>query len=84
MPTIAEFRGITVRMYYRDHPPPHFHAFYGGYEALVSIADGRIIAGDIPPAVRSLLAIWPTRNIDGLEANWSRARNLEPLEKIES
>jgi hypothetical protein len=26
MPTISEFFGILIRMYWDDHPPPHFHA----------------------------------------------------------
>jgi hypothetical protein len=30
MPEISRFLGIVIRMYYRDHPPPHFHAEYGG------------------------------------------------------
>jgi hypothetical protein len=29
MPTISQFYGITIRMYFDDHPPPHFHAYYG-------------------------------------------------------
>ncbi|MDQ2786112.1 MAG: DUF4160 domain-containing protein, partial [Chloroflexota bacterium] len=33
MPVIAVFDGITITMYYKDHPPPHFHARYGEYEA---------------------------------------------------
>jgi len=36
MPTISIFFGITVQMYWRDHPPPHVHVFYGGAEALLS------------------------------------------------
>ena len=24
MPTIAWFYGIAIRMYFLDHPPPHF------------------------------------------------------------
>ena len=33
MPTICEFFGILIRMYYNDHLPPHFHAEYSGDEA---------------------------------------------------
>lgn len=28
MPTLSEFFGITIRMYWLDHAKPHFHAFY--------------------------------------------------------
>jgi len=48
MPTIAWFYGIAVRMYVRDHPPPHFHAIYGEHEANVSIETGEVIEGALP------------------------------------
>jgi len=35
MPEISRFYGIIVRLYYRDHPPAHFHAIYGEHEALI-------------------------------------------------
>ena len=28
MPTVSFFYGIAIRMYLRDHVPPHFHAVY--------------------------------------------------------
>lgn len=43
MPIISLFFGIVIRMYHDDHPPPHFHASYQGFEAFVGIGDGAII-----------------------------------------
>ena len=37
MPTISEFYGILIKMYFDDHAPAHFHAFYGEHEALIDI-----------------------------------------------
>ena len=37
MPQISFFLGIIIRMFYRDHNPPHFHAIYGEYEGLIDI-----------------------------------------------
>lgn len=48
MPTIAYFYGIAIRMYFNDHPPPHFFASYRGHEANVSIATGDVIEGHLP------------------------------------
>ena len=45
MPTIAYFYGIAIRMYFADHPPPHFFATYSGHEANVSIETGEVIEG---------------------------------------
>ena len=30
MPELSRFYGIVIRMYFRDHGPPHFHAEYAG------------------------------------------------------
>ena len=48
MPTITWFYGIAIRMYFKDHPPPHFEAIYGEYEANVTIATGEVIAVRLP------------------------------------
>jgi len=39
MPQISKFFGIIISMYYDDHNPPHFHAYYGDYSAIISIYD---------------------------------------------
>ena len=44
MPRISEFYGIVIEMYFADHPPPHFHARYGGDEATIVIATGDVLA----------------------------------------
>ena len=44
-PRLAEFYGIVIYMYWRDHNPPHFHALYGGTEAQVLIDGGEILSG---------------------------------------
>lgn len=47
MPEISTFYGIVVYMYIDDHNPPHFHVWYDGYEAVVSIKDG-VVRGEFP------------------------------------
>jgi len=37
MPELTRFYGIIIRMYYDDHAPSHFHAFYGEHEAVFEI-----------------------------------------------
>jgi hypothetical protein len=29
MPVISMFFGLIIRMYYKDHNPPHIHVEYG-------------------------------------------------------
>ncbi len=37
MPEICRFYGIVIRMFYKDHNPPHFHIEYQEYEATIDI-----------------------------------------------
>jgi hypothetical protein len=39
MPEISGFLGVIIAMYYKDHPPPHFHAKYEGQTGVFTIAD---------------------------------------------
>ena len=48
MPQISRFFGIIISMYFDDHNPPHFHAKYGEFEALISIDNFSILEGDLP------------------------------------
>jgi hypothetical protein len=49
MPTISRFFGIVIAMYFDDHAPPHFHAYYGEHSAAVRIEPAGVIAGELPP-----------------------------------
>ena len=37
MPELCRFYGISIRLNFRDHNPPHFHALYGEHEAVIEI-----------------------------------------------
>ncbi|HEY7552033.1 MAG TPA: DUF4160 domain-containing protein [Hyphomicrobiaceae bacterium] len=82
MPTIAWFYGIAIRMYVRDHPPPHFQAIYGEFEANVSIETGTVIDGALPRRAARLVKEWTLANQPQLRENWRRARAGEQPEKI--
>jgi hypothetical protein len=51
MPQISFFLGIIIRMFYRNHNPPHFHAVYAEYEGLIDINKLELIGGSLPPRV---------------------------------
>ncbi len=82
MPVISIFFGIVIRMYHADHPPPHFHAAYGGFEAFVRIADGRIMAGTLPRRAARLVEAWAADHREALLRNWERGAALEPMELV--
>jgi uncharacterized protein DUF4160 len=55
MPELSRFYGIIVRMYFRDHAPPHFHAFYGDDEVVIDIQQISPIEGYFPPRALGLI-----------------------------
>ena len=83
MPQISYFLGVFIRMFYRDHNPPHFHAIYGDYEALIDIQKNEIISGTLTPRVLGLVVEWTALHQDELMINWERSKNKEELLKIE-
>ena len=82
MPTISEFLGIVIMMYYGDHAPPHFHARYGEFEALIQISPLGIQKGHLPPRVLSLVMEWAAIHQKELIKDWNRAANNQKLAKI--
>jgi len=82
MPTISWFYGIAIRMYFLDHPPPHFQAVYGEHEANVAIATGEVIQGYLPRTAANIVKQWAMAHQVELMENWNRARAKVPLERI--
>ena len=58
MPVISRFLGIVIRMYFEDHAPPHFHAFYGDAEAVVRIEPLALLTGRLPPCALARVVEW--------------------------
>ena len=83
MPKVSEFFGISIYIYWRDHPPPHFHAVYGEHEAAVSIHTLGLLSGDLPPRAFGLVMEWATRHQIDLLRVWKRAEALEPIDWID-
>ena len=82
MPEISRFLGIVIAMYYRNHPPPHFHARYSGQVGVFSIKDLRLIEGQLPRRVIALVLEWAFEHRSGLMENWELAMAKKPLHKI--
>ena len=70
MPELSRFYGVIIRMFYDDHPPPHFHAVYQDKEVQVNIETLEIMKGGFRVArCRSCwsgpLCIVPSWNVPG-------------------
>ena len=79
MPQISYFLGVIIRMFYRDHNPPHFHAFYGEYQALIDIQKNEILSGSLPPRVLGIVVEWTALHQLELLENWERVKRQEAL-----
>jgi hypothetical protein len=79
MPEVSRFYGIIIRFYYRDHPPTHFHAIYGEFEALIEIETGSIFKGKLPRTAYELVNAWRELHLQELRDDWNRARQQLPV-----
>lgn len=83
MPRVSEFYGIVIQMFTREHAPPHFHAAYGGDEALIGIDPIRVLNGRLPRRAHRLVFERAALHQGELMENWRRAEQRESLDRIE-
>lgn len=83
MPEISRFYGIAIYIYFREHDPPHFHAVYGEYEALIDIQTLGVLAGHLPARSLGLVVEWAELHKKEIKEAWNRARNHQIPNKIE-
>ena len=81
MPEIARFYGIIIKLFFGDHPPPHFHAVYGEHNALFDIETLEMFEGDLPNRARKLVVEWASLHQNELLEMWNNQefRKLPPL-----
>jgi len=83
MPTISVFFGIIIRMFYRDHNPPHFHAEYQGQNATFDF-DGKLLEGEIDSrTAKDLIKKWARLYKAELDKNWDQMRQKKQFTRIE-
>lgn len=82
MPEICRFLGIVISMYYTEHDPPHFHAKYGEDRGVFSINDLKLIEGELPKRIVSLILEWAFEHREELLEDWKLVEKKEELKKI--
>ena len=70
MPTISLFYGVAIRMHWRDHGPPHFHAVYESFRVSIDLRTLEIIQGTLPPRALALVLEWASIHQGELMENW--------------
>lgn len=87
MPTIAMFYGIIIRMYCSpsEHNPPHIHAYYQDYKAIIDIITCELSEGALPSRQLKLVLAWAEIHKEELLADWALASKGElpfPIEPL--
>lgn len=83
MAFVSTFFGVLIRMFYREHNPPHFHAEYQGMEGEFDF-EGTMLKGNIKSqTAKQLIRQWAQLHKPELEINWSNIEKKQNINKIE-
>ena len=74
MPVLVRLQYCVIRMYFRDHNPPHFHVDTPDGRALVGIGDLNVIEGRVTAAALNEAREWAEKNKDRLWSAWEEYR----------
>jgi hypothetical protein len=86
MPTISTFFGILIRMFFNEHSPPHFHAEYGEFKAVINIQTLEVMEGKMSRRALELVLDWAELHQSELMEDWELCRKhtephpIEPLQ----
>ena len=82
MPIIARFYGILIKMYFKEHGVPHFHAIYGEFNGVFNVATLEMIEGDMPTRAAKMVKDWAKKYNKDLMEMWKtqKYRQLPGLE----
>ena len=83
MPEVSRFYGIVIQIYFADHNPPHFHAFYGGESVEFDIHRLAVMAGHIAPRALGMVFEWATLHQAELLTLFDLAQQNQPIHKID-
>ena len=83
MPTISNFYGIIIVMYFRnkEHNPPHVHAITQDFDAPFLIETGEIMEGVFPAKAKTMVKEFIMKYRKELEDMWEseQYKKLPPL-----
>jgi len=66
-------------MFFNEHSPPHFHAEYGEYKAVIDIRTFEVIDGKLPRRALELVLDWAELHQAELLEDWELCRShVEP------
>lgn len=85
MPTISQFYGIIISMFFNDneqHHLPHIHVQYAENNATYDL-EGKLLVGNIPNKQKKLVEAWIEIHKDELYKLWNLIQDGKETFKIE-
>jgi hypothetical protein len=73
MPTVGRIEGVKIQIYPDEHPPPHFHAEFAEFRAVIEIDTLRVMKGSLPPAKLRAVLAWASARREALRASFALA-----------
>lgn len=83
MPELSRFYGISIKIHFRDHSPPHFHAEYGDDEMAIGIDPIRELAGQLPRRAAAMVLDWAAMHQAELLSAWQQIQSQGTSPKID-
>jgi hypothetical protein len=86
IPTFASGMAITIsaaKPAGSDNAPPHFHALYAEYEAVVDIRTLEVVEGDLPRRAMALMLEWAQEHRSELMEDWDLCSRNQSPKKIQ-
>ncbi len=83
MPTISMFYGIVIQMFWKEHPPPHFHALYAEHEAVINIQTLDVTKGFLPRRAMVMVLEWASEHRNELMEAWNQCAHMQTPQKID-
>lgn len=72
MPTIKDFGGFRIYMYFGDHNPPHIHVIGPDFSAKMRLGDAGVFAGTLPGKVEKLASAYVLVHATELDDLWDK------------
>jgi len=83
MPEVSRFFGIIIRMFFKEHNPPHIHAEHQGNKAVFDL-NGNMIKGNLKSRTAiKLVREWIDLHLNELNNDWDLAQSGEDINKID-
>jgi hypothetical protein len=82
MPVITRFYGILIKMYFKEHGVPHFHAVYAEFNGVFDIRTLEMIERDLPRRAQKLIRDWAKPYQEELLKMWKK-KEYKPLPGLE-